>query len=175
MVSRPLSCGNHRYAVPFVLSLLSAIADPASAQEALLDLLPIKPINLDIAIRKQTFALSDREIGIQAGFTALRYGDLELRAIYQFFSVRTEEFTTDQHSVFLNPRWNNFTPMSRWNRPPASLTPSPTTMTAPSEVWYEAGSLRSQSKLAFRQRPRPARSEHGSAAHSRESAWRFRG
>jgi hypothetical protein len=94
--------------VPLVLSVLWAIASPASAQEALLDLLPIKPINLDIAIRKQTFAPNDREIGIQAGFTALRYGDLELRAIYQFFSIHTDEFQTDQHSVFLNPRWNNF-------------------------------------------------------------------
>ena len=108
MVSRPLSGGIHRYTVPFVLGCLALIADPASAQEALLDLLPIKPINLDVAIRKQTFAPKDREIGIQAGFTALRYGDLELRATYQFFSIHTEEFKTDQHSVFLNPRWNNF-------------------------------------------------------------------
>lgn len=108
MVSRPLSGGIHRQTVLFVLGFLSMIAGPASAQEALLELLPIKPINLDVAIRKQTFAPDDREVGIQAGFTALRYGDVEVRAMYQFFSIRTEEFTTDQHSVFLNPRWNNF-------------------------------------------------------------------
>ncbi|MFO0773431.1 MAG: hypothetical protein U0172_02040 [Nitrospiraceae bacterium] len=83
-------------------------ADHASAHEALWDVLPIKPINLDIAIRRQTFAPRDREIGIQAGFTALRYGNLEVRTMYQFFSIRTQEFTTDQHSILVNPRWNNF-------------------------------------------------------------------
>lgn len=78
------------------------------AQEALLDILPVKPINLDVAIRKQTFAPRDREIGIQAGFTALRYGNIEVRAMYQFFSVSTQEFSSDQHSILVNPRWNNF-------------------------------------------------------------------
>lgn len=78
------------------------------AQEALLDILPVKPINLDVAIRKQTFAPRDREIGIQAGFTALRYGNLEVRAMYQFFSIATREVSTDQHSLLINPRWNNF-------------------------------------------------------------------
>lgn len=83
-------------------------ADGVSAQDPLLDVLPVKPINLDVAIRKQTFAPKDREIGIQAGVTALRYGNLEVRGIYQFFSIATEEFTTNQHSIFANPRWNNF-------------------------------------------------------------------
>ena len=88
--------------------LVAVMAGPVSAQEALLEPFPIKPINLDVAIREQTFAPNDREIGIQAGFTALRYGNLELRSIYQYFSIHTKEFSTDQHSVFLNPRWNNF-------------------------------------------------------------------
>ncbi len=87
---------------------LLAVPEAAWAQEALLDVMPIKPINLDIAIRKQTFAPRDREIGIQAGFTALRYGNLEVRSLYQFFSIATREFTTDQHSLLVNPRWNNF-------------------------------------------------------------------
>lgn len=104
MGSRPLSGGIHRHTALFVSGCLSLVAAPALARDALLKLLPIKPINLDIAIRKQTVAPNDREIGIQAGFTALRYGDLELRAIDQFFSIRTEDCSTAQHSLFLNPR-----------------------------------------------------------------------
>ncbi|MCC6140847.1 MAG: hypothetical protein IT389_09575 [Nitrospira sp.] len=77
------------------------------AQEALLEILPIRPFNFDIALRQQTFAPKDREVTLQAGITALRYGDGELRAGYQYFSVHTDEFKTDQHAVFLNPRWNN--------------------------------------------------------------------
>ncbi len=89
--------------------LLVLAGAPASlAQEATLEMLPIRPFSFDVALRHQTFGPDDREIGIQAGFTALRYGELEVRAIYQFFSVHSEEFKTDQHSVYLNPRWNNF-------------------------------------------------------------------
>lgn len=82
------------------------------ASSAALDLpvhwFPIRPFNFDVAFRQQNFAPDDREITIQAGFTALRYGDVEVRASYQFFSIHTDEFKTDQHAVFLNPRWNNF-------------------------------------------------------------------
>lgn len=88
--------------------LCSFVSSPSWGQEAFLDLLPIKPINVDIAIRKQTFAPRDREIGVQLGFTALHYGNLEVRSLYQFFSIATREFTTDQHSLLINPRWNNF-------------------------------------------------------------------
>jgi hypothetical protein len=80
----------------------------AWADEAYLELLPLRPFNFDFALRQQSFAPNDREIGLQAGFTALRYGDLEVRAIYQYFSIHTDVFKTDQNSVFLNPRWNNF-------------------------------------------------------------------
>jgi hypothetical protein len=79
----------------------------ALAQEAVLDF-PIRPFNVDVMLRQQTFAPDDREIGVQLGITALRYGNIEVRAIYQFFSIHSHEFSTDQHSVFLNPRWNNF-------------------------------------------------------------------
>jgi len=88
--------------------LVLAWAPDGFAQEATLDFLPIRPFSFDVALRQQSFGPDDREIGIQAGFTALRYGDLEVRAIYQFFSIHSEEFKTDQHSVYLNPRWNNF-------------------------------------------------------------------
>ncbi len=84
------------------------LPDRVSAQEASLNILPIRPFNFDVALRQQTFAPNDRELTIQAGLTALRYADLEVRAIYQYFSVHTPEFRTDQHSLFLNPRWNNF-------------------------------------------------------------------
>jgi len=79
-----------------------------SAQEAFLEVLPIRPFSFDVAFRQQTYAPDDREIGIQAGITALRYGNLEVRTIYQFFSIHSEAFDTDQHSLYLNPRWNNF-------------------------------------------------------------------
>lgn len=90
--------------LPFVF-LISGHAD---AQEAFWEVLPIKPFNFDVMLRQQTFAPDDREIGIQAGITALRYGNLEVRATYQFFSYHTPEVRTDQNSLFLNPRWNNF-------------------------------------------------------------------
>ena len=78
-----------------------------SAQEAVLEF-PIRPFNVDVMLRQQTFAPDDREIGVQVGITAMRYGNVEVRTIYQYFSIHTQEFRTDQHSVFLNPRWNNF-------------------------------------------------------------------
>ena len=87
------------------LTLGSPLSTPA--QESLLVVLPIRPFNFDVALRQQSFAPNDREITLQAGITALRYGDGELRAGYQFFSIRTNDFRTDQHGVFLNPRWNN--------------------------------------------------------------------
>ncbi|MGH7164294.1 MAG: hypothetical protein ACREIS_02075 [Nitrospiraceae bacterium] len=92
--------------IAFALSLLMSTS--ASGQEAFLEVLPIRPFSFDVAFRQQTYAPDDREIGIQAGITALRYGNLEVRTIYQFFSIRSQEFNTDQHSLYLNPRWNNF-------------------------------------------------------------------
>lgn len=88
-----------------LIGLLSAL--PAMAQEALLEILPLRPFNFDIALRQQSFAPDDREITLQAGVTALRYGDGEVRLGYQYFSIHTDDFKTDQHAVFLNLRWNN--------------------------------------------------------------------
>jgi hypothetical protein len=87
---------------------LLLIPDRATGQEAILQLLPIRPFSFDVALRQQTFAPDDREITIQAGITALRYGNLEVRTTYQFFSIHTQDFKSDQHSVYVNPRWNNF-------------------------------------------------------------------
>ncbi|MEC4889321.1 MAG: hypothetical protein RI101_04600 [Nitrospira sp.] len=80
---------------------------PAQAQEALLEVLPLRPFNFDVALRQQSFAPNDREVTLQAGLTALRYGDGEVRVGYQYFSIHTDDFHTDQHALFLNPRWNN--------------------------------------------------------------------
>ena len=71
------------------------------AQEPLLEILPLRPFNFDLALRQQTFAPDDREITLQGGVTALRYGDFELRTAYQYFSIHMEESSTDQHAVFL--------------------------------------------------------------------------
>ena len=77
------------------------------AQEAILEIFPVRPVNFDVALRQQSFAPNDREVTLQAGITALRYGDGELRTMYQYFSIRTEDATTNQHALFVNPRWNN--------------------------------------------------------------------
>lgn len=98
------------HAQSWIVALLFVFfnAGHADAQEAFWEVLPIRPFNFDVMLRQQTFAPDDREIGIQAGITALRYGNLEVRATYQYFSLHTPQFRTDQNSVFLNPRWNNF-------------------------------------------------------------------
>jgi hypothetical protein len=83
-------------------------AAPAIAEDANLEWLPIRPFNFDVAFSQRTFAPDNRVIGIQGGITALRYGNLEVRAIYQYYSNHTQTYTTDQHSLYLNPRWNNF-------------------------------------------------------------------
>ena len=90
------------------LIIFELISLTAKAEGVRPDLLPIFPINFDVAIRQQTFAPDDREIGIQAGYTFLRYHDYEIRHTFQYFSIHTQDATTDQYATFLNPRWNNF-------------------------------------------------------------------
>jgi len=79
----------------------------AMSQEARFDVLPLRPFNIDIAFR-QAFTPNSREVGLQAGFTALRYGNFEVGATYQYFGFVSQEENGDFHSVYLNPRWNNF-------------------------------------------------------------------
>ena len=83
----------------------------AAGQEAVLDILPLRPFNFDISFNQRTFAPKTRVIAAQVGITALRYGPLEMRTVYQYYSHHTPTFVTDQHSLFLNPRWNNFIDM----------------------------------------------------------------
>lgn len=94
----------------FVGIVLFAIALPprAAGQEAVLDILPLRPFSFDVSFNDRSFAPTRRIFALQAGITALRYGPLELRGIYQYYSHHTPTFDTDQHSLFANPRWNNF-------------------------------------------------------------------
>ena len=94
----------------FVGLFLLAMALPprAAGQEAVLDILPLRPFNFDISFNQRSFAPEARVIAAQVGITALRYGQLELRTVYQYYSHHTPNFVTDQHSLYLNPRWNNF-------------------------------------------------------------------
>jgi hypothetical protein len=79
----------------------------AISQEARLEVLPFRPFNVDIAFR-QAFTPNGREVGLQAGFTALRYGNFEMGAIYQYFGFVSKEDNGNFHSLYMNPRWNNF-------------------------------------------------------------------
>lgn len=103
--------GQRGIAWPFWLAVMATVwllpVAPVVAQEAVLEF-PIRPFNVDVMLRQQTFAPDDREIGVQLGITAVRYGNVEVRTIYQFFSIHMQDFSTDQHSLFVNPRWNNF-------------------------------------------------------------------
>jgi hypothetical protein len=79
---------------------------PVHAQQRL-EILPLRPFNVDIALR-QAFTPSDREIAVQAGLTAMTYGDFEVGATYQYFSLASSTVKADVHSIYANPRWNNF-------------------------------------------------------------------
>ena len=91
-----------------MLLFLSALPYEVAAQEAVLNVFPLRPFNFDVSFNHRTFAPTRRVLMLQAGFTALQYGPLEVRTVYQYYSHHTPTFTTDQHSLYLNPRWNNF-------------------------------------------------------------------
>lgn len=103
----------HRFPNPVALILgvvLSVMVLPshAAAIESIPEFFPLRPFNFDVSFNQRTFAPQARVIAVQAGLTALRYGVLEVRTVYQYYSHHTPNFITDQHSLFLNPRWNNF-------------------------------------------------------------------
>lgn len=83
-------------------------AVPVHAQDGIVEWFPLRPFNFDVTFSQRTFAPDNRVIGIQAGITALHYNDLEVRTIYQYYSNHAQTFTTDQNSLYVNPRWNNF-------------------------------------------------------------------
>lgn len=91
-------------------SIILATVTPshAAAGESIPEFFPLRPFSFDVSFNQRTFAPQTRLIAAQAGFTAFRYGNLEVRTVYQYYSQHTPTFTTDQNSLYLNPRWNNF-------------------------------------------------------------------
>ena len=88
--------------------LATALPSYAVAVESIPDFFPIRPLNFDVSFNQRTFAPEARVIAAQAGLTAFRYGNLEVRTVYQYYSHHTPTFITDQNSLYVNPRWNNF-------------------------------------------------------------------
>lgn len=96
-------------ALLFVVALWAMASPPcAAAIEAVPEWLPLRPFNFDVSFNQRSFAPQLRTIAVQAGLTALRYGPLEVRTVYQYYSNHSPTVTTDQHSLYMNPRWNNF-------------------------------------------------------------------
>ena len=100
---------------PICVTLLIGVVLPftvlphhAEAIESIPEVFPLRPFNFDVSFNQRTFGPQSRVLAIQAGLTALRYGLLEVRTVYQYYSNHTPTFTTDQHSLYVNPRWNNF-------------------------------------------------------------------
>ena len=91
-----------------MIILSTAPLSNALAIESIPDFLPLRPFNFDVSFNQRSFAPDIRVIAGQAGLTAFRYGTLEVRTVYQYYSQHTPTFITDQHSLYLNPRWNNF-------------------------------------------------------------------
>jgi len=91
-------------------SMIAVMAFPsyAVAGDSIPEFFPLRPFNFDVSFNQRTFAPETRVIAAQAGLTAFRYGNLEVRTVYQYYSQHTPTFITDQNSVYLNPRWNNF-------------------------------------------------------------------
>jgi len=98
------------HAALLIGSIILAMALPshAVAVESTPELFPLRPFSFDVSFNQRTFAPQTRVIAAQAGLTAFRYGNLEVRAVYQYYSQHTPTFITDQNSLYLNPRWNNF-------------------------------------------------------------------
>ena len=98
------------HAALIIGSIILAMALPshAVAVESIPEFFPLRPFNFDVSFNQRTFAPQTRVIAAQAGLTAFRYGNLEVRTVYQYYSQHTPTFITDQNSLYLNPRWNNF-------------------------------------------------------------------
>jgi hypothetical protein len=88
--------------------LSTAFPSNAVAIESIPEFFPLRPFSFDVSFNKRSYAPEARVIAIQAGLTAFRYGNLEVRTVYQYYSQHTPTFITDQNSLYLNPRWNNF-------------------------------------------------------------------
>ena len=91
-----------------IIILGTALPSHAAAVESIPEYFPLRPFNFDVSFNQRTFAPEARVIAVQAGLTAFRYGNLEVRTVYQYYSHHTPTFITDQNSLYVNPRWNNF-------------------------------------------------------------------
>jgi hypothetical protein len=80
----------------------------AVAGDSVPEFFPLRPFSFDVSFNERSFAPETRVIAAQAGLTTFRYDNLEVRTVYQYYSQHTPTFTTDQNSLYLNPRWNNF-------------------------------------------------------------------
>ena len=98
----------HAAVVIGIIILKAALPSHAVAVESVPEFFPLRPFNFDVSFNQRTFAPQTRVIAAQAGLTAFRYGNLEVRTVYQYYSQHTPTFITDQNSLYLNPRWNNF-------------------------------------------------------------------
>ena len=98
----------HTALVIGIIILKAALPSHAVAVESVPEFFPLRPFNFDVSFNQRTFAPETRVIAAQAGLTAFRYGNLEVRTVYQYYSQHTPTFITDQNSLYLNPRWNNF-------------------------------------------------------------------
>lgn len=86
---------------------LACVPSSTYGETGRLEVLPVRPFGVDLAFR-QSFTPNGRELGLQASLTALHYRDFEVRATYQYFGFASHERHADVHSLYLNPRWNNF-------------------------------------------------------------------
>ena len=91
-----------------MIILSTAPLSNALAIESIPEFFTLRPFIFDVSFNQRTFAPELRLIAVQAGLTAFRYADIEVRTVYQYYSQHTPTFITDQNSLYLNPRWNNF-------------------------------------------------------------------
>lgn len=98
------------HAALLIGSIILAMALPshAVAVESTPEFFPLRPFSFDVSFNQRSFGPDLRLIAVQAGLTAFRYGNVEVRTVYQYYSLHTPTFITDQNSLYLNPRWNNF-------------------------------------------------------------------
>ena len=68
------------------------LASPVIVQDRLLEWLPVWPFNFDATFSHRTFAPDNRVIGVQDRFTALRYDNLAVRTMHQYYSNHTLTF-----------------------------------------------------------------------------------
>ena len=72
-----------------IITLATALPSHAVAVESIPEFFPLRPFNFDVSFNQRTFAPQTRVIAAQAGLTAFRYGNIEVRPVYQYYSQHT--------------------------------------------------------------------------------------